>query len=206
MARADGDTDLSRVDLRTLEAKPLIPEARAALKAAIERVVTNPHMRASALGRLAPVLARPPPAWTPGALPQDKRHDVLASENLPDDDPVQKLTNGEALVSPRDDGTYGKALAEELARLACAMENAGIVSRLGGRMGDFDEGAYLPDFARRVTASCPGLIAKLGPDDRKSWLMLPRSREALQRGLSGRPGCPARVRALRPWMPRLRGA
>ena len=145
IAEIDNDTDLSRVDLRTLEAKPLIPEARAALKAAIEQVVTNPHMQASALGRLAPVLARPPPTWTPGALPQDKRRDVLASENLPDDDPVRKLTNGDALVSPRDDGTYGKALAEELARLACAMDDTGIGNSLVGRMSDLDEGAYLPD-------------------------------------------------------------
>jgi hypothetical protein len=139
------------------------------LKENIEQAVTDPQMRAVMLNDLASVLAYPPPSWTPQTLPEDRRRNVLTSENLPDDDPVRKLTNGEALVSPRDDEIYGKALAEQLVSLACAMGDANTVGRFVERMREFRGGA-VADFARRLTTSsgCPTLIAKLGPYDRKS--------------------------------------
>ena len=79
--------------------------------------------------RLAPVLAEPPPTWSAAPLPPEKRRDVLTSDGLHDDNPLRQLTSGEALVSPRDDANYGRALAQELAPLACGLDDKDVAAR-----------------------------------------------------------------------------
>jgi hypothetical protein len=129
----------------------------------LEQAIPDPQRRAVMLERLAPILSDQPPAWEPETLPKDKRRDVLTSEGAPE--PVRMLTEGKALVSPRDDGIYSEALAAELAQLACGLGDGQIASRLVQRMVYHDLG--FPDFARHLTAHCPDLITKLDKRDQR---------------------------------------
>jgi hypothetical protein len=81
--------------------------------------------------------------------------------------PLRVLLGGEALLSPGDNKKYGKVLAEELSSWACRMGDVRIARHFALRMQSLDEGAYLPDLARRLTVGCPDLIAKLDAGERQ---------------------------------------
>ena len=187
------NTDLSLADLRDVESNMLAPEARAELKTELEQAISDPKMRAGMLERLEPILNDQPPAWKPETLLKNQRRDVLTSEGAPE--AVWVLTGGEALVSPRDDGTYGKALAAELAQRACSLGDGQITNSFVNRIGwvdlpvfplqfraysdyDFYEywrprtpyltARYLPDFVRHLTARCPDLIAEFDASEQQA--------------------------------------
>jgi len=107
----------------------LAPAERAELKARVEQAITDPKVRVRVLNALASVLSEPPPAWEPEPLPQDKRRDAIMDAKV--SNPLRVLMGGEVLLSPGDDKTYGKALAEGLALLACRMGDNQIVTRFG---------------------------------------------------------------------------
>jgi hypothetical protein len=160
LMETNADTNLSLADLRDVVSETLAPEARAALKAELEQAIPDPETRASLLRRpLGPILSDRPPAWEPEILPKDQRRDVLTSEGAPE--PVRALMGGEALVSPRDDETYGKMLAAELAQLACGLGDGQIVSRFVFRFRFQMNGAGLSDFAHHLTARCSDLTGEL---------------------------------------------
>ncbi len=167
LAKMYDSTDLSRADLREVDANPLTLEDQVELKSTVSQAVTDLVLRAKVMTQLAPVLAQKPPAWTPIALPKNKRRDVVTSDSLPDDNPVRRLAGNEGLTSASEEGTYGKALAEELAQVACTVGDTQIASRFVQRMRDLDRGAHLSELAQQLNTRCPGLMATLGTEDRE---------------------------------------
>ena len=113
------------------------------------------------LARLEPVLHEPPPDWQPKELPAEKRRDVLVSKNAPE--PIRILMGGEALLDAY--GRYAEALAEELARVACALDDVRIAGRFVERMRELDALAVLDAHLR---TGCPALIRKLDETERQA--------------------------------------
>src|SRR3954447_6221192 len=72
-------------------------------------------------------------------------------------DPLRRLTDGEGLVNPRNTAIYAKALAEELIKIVCALDDTGFGAAVVRRMRTLDDGAYLPDLVRQLTGACPDL-------------------------------------------------
>jgi hypothetical protein len=165
LVETEAETDLSRANLRGAGAAAPSSEDWVALKAEIERTIADPERRARVLARFELVLREPSPAWEPDALPAKRRRDVLVSENMPE--PIRALMGGAALLSPGDDRRYGQALVEELAPLACDLNDGRVASRFVERIRVLDEDVPLRDLHQRFKNNCPGLIAKLDPDAQK---------------------------------------
>jgi uncharacterized protein YjbI with pentapeptide repeats len=156
-------TNFSRVDLRRARAEALTSEAQIKLKTQVKQAIIYPTRLAHVLNQLKPVLSSEQSlAWELKELPKDKRRDTIMAAGAPK--PLSVLLGGEVLLSPGDDGKYGKALTEELVRLACRMGDSRIANRFVRRIRSLDHGMYVSDLARYFATDCPDLISKLDLD------------------------------------------
>lgn len=162
----DETTFLSHVDLRSGSATPLAPSARAELTAEIEQAILAPEISAGILARLKAVLDASIAAWTVRPLPEARRKDMIASEDLPE--AFRKLTNNQILLSSRDDMLYYKMLSEELTLMVCQAKDEWITKGVVKRMKHQQESSsFVPTLAGRLLAECPDLIVKLDATDHR---------------------------------------